>query len=61
MDGPRDADVDDANARLTDSLKSCRTIVSNYRALIAGDDDGALPPVQPESPEADADTIRSGW
>jgi len=51
MDDPREADLDHVNLRLTKGLKACRTIVSNYRAMIAGEDesDAAIPP--PEDSE----------
>jgi hypothetical protein len=36
---PGDENFDATNARLTDGLKSCRAVLSNYRTLLAGDDD----------------------
>lgn len=36
MDDPREAELDHVNSRLSRGLKACRTIESNYRALIAG-------------------------
>lgn len=41
---PTEDNFDEANAQLNDGLKSCRAVVSNYRALLAGDADG-----EPES------------
>jgi len=37
---PGDENFDAANARLSDGLKSCRAVLSNYRALLAGDGEG---------------------
>ena len=31
---PPDADLDEMNARLSDSLKTCRSVVANYKALL---------------------------
>jgi hypothetical protein len=36
---PNDENFDSANAQLSDGLKSCRSVVSNYRALLTGDDE----------------------
>jgi len=36
IDDRQDTDVDEAHARLADGLKACRAIVSDYRAIIAG-------------------------
>jgi hypothetical protein len=35
---PGDEGSDAASAQLNDGLRSCRTVVRNYRALIAGDE-----------------------
>ena len=37
---PGDENFDTANARLNDGLKSCRAVLSNYRALLVGDGEG---------------------
>jgi hypothetical protein len=44
MNAPRDADfeVDEANMRLVAGLKSCRSVVENYRLMLSGDQEGAL-------------------
>jgi hypothetical protein len=41
MNDPRDADIemDEANTRLVAGLKSCRSVVENYRAMLSGDQD----------------------
>jgi len=41
MNDPRDADfeVDEANTRLVAGLKSCRSVVENYRAMLSGEQD----------------------
>ena len=40
MNAPRDADfeVDEASTRLVAGLKSCRSVVENYRAMLSADD-----------------------
>lgn len=40
---PPDADLDEMNARLSDSLKTCRSVVANYKALLKDDQVGAEP------------------
>jgi hypothetical protein len=47
---PRDeADLDEVNARLTDGLQTCRSVVANYKSLLttndatAANDDENLP------------------
>ena len=47
--------LDEVTSRLTDGLKACRTIVSDYRQMIAGKDDSG--PAQPEEPEEPAHRI----
>lgn len=37
MNDPRDAEVDEANTRLVAGLKSCRSVVESYRAMLSGD------------------------
>ena len=39
-DDAHDDEADEANSRLADGLRACRSIVSDYRAMIAGDQDG---------------------
>ena len=34
---PQQADVDEVNSQLQEGLKSCRTMVSSYRALLTGE------------------------
>jgi hypothetical protein len=43
---PTDVDLEQENSRLAEGLKSCRTVVSNYRALIAGDGEAPSGPHQ---------------
>lgn len=33
-DDPRDGEAEEANSKLNEGLKSCRAVVSNYRALL---------------------------
>ena len=37
-----DTNFDAASSQLNDGLRSCRSVVSNYRALLAGDADDGL-------------------
>ena len=39
MNDPRDAEFegDEANTRLVAGLKSCRSVVENYRSMLSGD------------------------
>ena len=37
-----DSNFDIASAQLNDGLRSCRSVVSNYRSLLAGDVDDGL-------------------
>jgi hypothetical protein len=39
-DDRHDTEVEEANSRLADGLRACRSIVSDYRAIITGDQDG---------------------
>ena len=41
MNAPPDADfeVDEASTRLVAGLKSCRSVVENYRAMLSADDE----------------------
>ena len=34
---PRDADFDELNSTLNEGLKTCRSMVANYRSLLAPD------------------------
>jgi hypothetical protein len=40
---PRDAAFEEANSQLNEGLKSCRAVVSSYRALLAPEQDGDGP------------------
>ena len=40
IDDPRDTEIEEVSSRLADGLKACRSIVSDYRAIITGDQDG---------------------
>jgi hypothetical protein len=42
----RDADVEELHSRLAEALKTCRSIVSNYREMIAAEQHEEQP--QPE-------------
>jgi hypothetical protein len=36
---PRDADFEEANSQLAAGLKSCRSVVENYRAMLSAEQD----------------------
>lgn len=44
MNEPRDADYEEANSQLSAGLKSCRSVVENYRAMLSA---------EPNAPNAD--------
>ena len=37
---PHGSEIDEVSARLNDALKSCRSVVANYKALLATDKKG---------------------
>jgi len=39
MNEPRDADYEEANCQLAAGLKSCRSMVENYRAMLSAEQD----------------------
>jgi hypothetical protein len=39
-EAPEDAHVDQVNSKLTESLKTCRAMVSRYRTMLAPDQTG---------------------
>jgi hypothetical protein len=39
-DDRHETEVEEVNSRLADGLRACRSIVSDYRAMISGDQDG---------------------
>ena len=44
--------LEDESSRLKDALKSCRTMVANYRAMLTeGSNDNAVPEAAPDDPE----------
>jgi hypothetical protein len=50
---PRDADLDEVNARLSDGLKACRSMVANYKALLKPDEEAGETAEDAESDESD--------
>jgi len=48
-----EGEFEEANNRLSEGLKSCRAVVSNYRSLLAGESVGEPDPVGPETADAD--------
>jgi hypothetical protein len=47
---PSEKEIEEAHSRLAEGLKSCRSVVANYKAMIAKDsDEGAQPDQEPES------------
>ena len=58
MNGPRgdaDVEVDEANTRLVAGLKSCRTVVENYRAMLTGETEEGQADAQPADQVPDID------
>ena len=43
---PSDAELDELSAKLNDGLKTCRSMVENYRAMLGGDQ--SVPANDPE-------------
>ena len=50
---PPDETLDEVNARLSDGLKTCRSVVANYKALLLADQDD-------DEPSSPADTAAPG-
>jgi hypothetical protein len=50
---PRDADFEKANSQLVAGLKSCRTVVENYRAMLSVEQDE--PDSDDQAGDADSD------
>jgi hypothetical protein len=48
-EGPRDADVREATAKLSQGLETCRAVVKGYRIALAGEPAGDSPD-GPEKP-----------
>lgn len=42
MQDPHDADFEEASSRLVEGLKSCHSVVKNYRAMISGESGPAM-------------------
>jgi len=45
---PSDAELDELSAKLNDGLKTCRSMVENYRAMLIGEQN--VPANDPTSP-----------
>jgi hypothetical protein len=56
---PPDAPIDEVNARLSDGLKTCRSMVANYKALLLAEQDDVEAPsdINPADSAA-ADAVR---
>jgi hypothetical protein len=48
---PREADDEEASARLSNGLKTCRSVVANYKALLTADQPGNEKPDEPDPAE----------
>jgi len=59
-DDPPQADVEELNLSITDSLKSCRSMVSNYRAMISGEANDNLPHEQAANDGSEPPAEREG-
>jgi hypothetical protein len=55
-DLPPRADVDEINLSIADGLKSCRSMVANYRAMIRGEMNDNLPEERAANDEENAAT-----
>ena len=53
-DRPLESDIDEVSARLTDALKTCRSVVANYKALLATDQTPAESSGLPPSDQAES-------
>jgi hypothetical protein len=51
---PRDFELEQVSSQLTNGLKTCRTILSSYRAMMLGDADGRSPDDPSDSPQTEA-------
>jgi hypothetical protein len=51
---PSDAELDELSAKLNDGLKTCRSMVENYRAMLRPDQ--SPPVIDPESDDASEET-----
>jgi hypothetical protein len=50
---PNEREIEDAHNRLAEGLKSCRSVVANYRAMIANDAGDDAQAVETSSQPAD--------
>jgi hypothetical protein len=58
MDESRDGEAEEANDKLNEGLKSCRAVVSNYRALL--DQKANSSPLQNDPTSDDSETGEGG-
>lgn len=49
---PHEGDFDQLNSSLNQGLKSCHSVIANYRALLSNDNEGADNGADEEAPEA---------
>ena len=47
---PPDSNVGEVNARLSEGLKTCRSMVANYKALLTGEEGAPEPPAEADGP-----------
>ena len=52
INDPREADFEEANSQLVAGLKSCRSVVENYRAMLTAEQD---------EPDADGRAGEAGY
>jgi hypothetical protein len=50
---PSDAELDELSAKLNDGLKTCRSMVENYRAMLVGEQSASAN--DPEESDAESD------
>ena len=51
---PSDAELDELSAKLNEGLKTCRSMVENYRAMLSGNE--SVPANDPQEAGASDDT-----
>ena len=57
---PQEADFDRVNSSLNESLKTCRSMVADYRAFLANDDGGGTADEEKQSEPALKSALAEG-
>jgi hypothetical protein len=53
MEAPEKPEIEDASAKLSESLKTCRTVLESYRVVLTGGEPVANEPAEPASELSD--------